>query len=93
MVNKLDSIDTEFRFFRMEVLAGDEDFLVSTVRPLALYATSLPRPLNFSRSLVPRPTAAASSLSTSRPFTGTRALRRNISAWSRTSSPASSSPT
>ena len=29
-MNKLDSIDTEFRYFAMEVLAGDPDFVVTT---------------------------------------------------------------
>lgn len=32
MVNKLDTIDNEFRNFKMEVLAGDNDFVVQTVR-------------------------------------------------------------
>lgn len=32
MVNKVDTIDTEFRVFKMEVIAGDEDFNVELVR-------------------------------------------------------------
>ena len=30
VINKLDSIDTEFRFFAMEVLAGEPEFVVTT---------------------------------------------------------------
>lgn len=33
MVNKLDTIDTEFRVFKMEVLAGDDDFVAEMVSP------------------------------------------------------------
>lgn len=32
-MNKLNTIDNEFRNFQMEVLAGDNDFLVTVVRP------------------------------------------------------------
>ena len=32
VVNKLDTIDHEFRFFKMEVLAGDDDLDVEMVR-------------------------------------------------------------
>ncbi len=31
MVNKLDSIDNEFRVFKMEILAGDEDLVAQAV--------------------------------------------------------------
>lgn len=30
-MNKLDNIDTKFRFFQMEVLAGESDFVVEHV--------------------------------------------------------------
>ena len=32
VVNKLDSIDSQFRFFHMELLAGEEDYVVEAVR-------------------------------------------------------------
>lgn len=38
-MNKLDSIDTEFRVFKMEVLAGDEDFIAKVVSVLLLLGT------------------------------------------------------
>jgi len=31
-VNKLDSIDAQFRFFDMELVAGDEDYVTTAVR-------------------------------------------------------------
>jgi len=31
IVNKLDSIDTQFRFFKMELLAGDPNYVVEAV--------------------------------------------------------------
>ena len=33
MVNKLDTIDNEYRNFRMEVIAGEDDFQVTLVHP------------------------------------------------------------
>ena len=32
VINKLDIIDNEFRYFQMEVLAGEPDFNVTLVR-------------------------------------------------------------
>jgi len=32
VVNKLDTIDTQFRFFKMELLAGEPDYIVEHVR-------------------------------------------------------------
>ena len=39
-MNKLDSIHAEFRYFDMEVLAGEPDFVTSLVRGVL---TSLPK--------------------------------------------------
>lgn len=34
VVNKLDSIDTQFRFFKMELIAGEPDYVVEHVSHL-----------------------------------------------------------
>jgi tRNA (guanine37-N1)-methyltransferase len=37
VVNKLDSIDTRFRFFKMELLAGEPDYVVEHVGPMSAF--------------------------------------------------------
>jgi tRNA G37 N-methylase Trm5 len=37
VVNKLDSIDTKFRFFKMELIAGEPNYVVEHVSTLLPY--------------------------------------------------------
>ena len=70
MVNKLDAIDTKFRFFRMELLAGVPDYVVEHASPFT-FSSLLPlmtMPLNSvkltaaSRSTLPKFTGIPDSL-------------------------------
>lgn len=45
VVNKLDSIDTKYRFFKMELLAGDPNYVVEHVSQIFLWNDQLRRSL------------------------------------------------
>jgi hypothetical protein len=72
VVNKLDTIDNQFRFFKMELLAGDPDYVVEHV----CSEIDVVHRLNFcstrrtvvSRSILPK-------------STGTRGFTPNTSDW------------
>jgi hypothetical protein len=72
VVNKLDTIDNEFRFFKMEVLAGRPDFNVETVW-LTLFRLCLDWTTKTSSYV--RPNAAAPIGSTFPKYIGTRGCR------------------
>ena len=60
VVNKLNSIDTQFRFFKMELLAGEPNYIVEHVGfpplpcfPVAEYAKHRSNPIVVSSSISP----------------------------------------
>lgn len=97
-MNKLDSIDNEFRFFKMERLAGDDEYIVEAVSagsvvPLETISQGtkidhFPFPpilflLSLSLANPPHsPNQTALSPSISGPYTGTVGYTLNTRDWS-----------
>jgi len=74
-VNKLQNIHAQYRYFDMEILAGDDDTVVEVVcQPASIY-------FRFITDIIPRANLGANSNLISEKFIGIRDYIMNTNVW------------